>query len=510
MICFAIFAAVSTVKQAREVSLGEQERLAREEANKRGWQETAGPFVIPGKSRTEYVSLRDAERGLPELSAMLESAKRGEFDVCACYSFDRFRDLLSQVSKSLLAYKVQMFSVTQPSEIAQPEEFNPNRDGTNEAMRTLFELQSKGEISALRNRYLLGMPKRILESGLPPSRLPYGYRKPLGLEEVSKVIPVQDSARAVWVVRMKDLFLAGQSSTAICDYLNSQGVKPMNSEQWRPSSVLTILANPFYSGVVRFSNLKYFHDPRAEGKGRNYTHPNPTPVIAEGKHEPLWDKNSQHAIEQEFKRRREAFWKGPHKTHPLSSLCYCGYCGARLNANTNGPRRNGEHTLVYRCKNSTRPTRSQHITIERGEAHRQVGEELARVLRETVDYSTLLPQANEGHQDQVNNALADLSDRRHRIEEAYESGVYPLASFSEKAAAIDRQTAELRAQLAGSEQAKMSKKRFMETAESLANDLDTLPEWIAEDDPAIVNNILSRLLVKATFYDNNPPVFEFR
>jgi hypothetical protein len=56
---FAVLTAVSTKAQAADdkVSLGEQFDACRERAARRGWLETAGPYIIPGQSRTRYVDL---------------------------------------------------------------------------------------------------------------------------------------------------------------------------------------------------------------------------------------------------------------------------------------------------------------------------------------------------------------------------------------------------------------------------------------------------------------------
>lgn len=73
----AIWVAVSTQEQAAEdkVSLEVQEEKCRQLIQSRGWQEAAGPYVVPGQSRTRWVNLRDAEQAIPNY---LELAPRKE------------------------------------------------------------------------------------------------------------------------------------------------------------------------------------------------------------------------------------------------------------------------------------------------------------------------------------------------------------------------------------------------------------------------------------------------
>jgi DNA invertase Pin-like site-specific DNA recombinase len=114
----AIWAAVSTETQAAEdkVSLPAQQELCRALVASRGWEETAGPYVVAGASRTRWVNLRDAEQAIPELRAMLNDAQAGRFNLLLLFDFNRLRDLLDPVARTLSAYGCQILSVPQPVE----------------------------------------------------------------------------------------------------------------------------------------------------------------------------------------------------------------------------------------------------------------------------------------------------------------------------------------------------------------------------------------------------------
>src|SRR5687767_1670139 len=97
MIRYARWAAVSTADQAKKVSIDVQLAKGLETAKLYGWVETHAPFVVPGESRTKYISLYHAEKEIPQLREMLESASRGEFDVLYVYDLNRFRNLMLQI-----------------------------------------------------------------------------------------------------------------------------------------------------------------------------------------------------------------------------------------------------------------------------------------------------------------------------------------------------------------------------------------------------------------------------
>ena len=498
MIRFAIFTAVSTEQQVQEASLGEQEAKCRAAGTSRGWQETAGPFIIAGQSRTRWTSLSDAERELPELKAALDAAQSGQYDVLVTYDFTRLRDLLDQVSKTLSHYGVQLYSVSQPSEIINPGEFTPYTDDSNVLLRSVFQAVSRTEISALRRRYRLGMPARLTSKGLQPAGVPFGYRKPPGQEWNPKAVVEPDPVESVWMLKIKDLFLSGGSSTSIAQFLNDNKVPtPRNKPHWSPSTILHILHNPFYAGVVRWGFRKYSSDPRT---GKDKIKLSGNAITAKGAHVPLWDMDTHQAIQTELERRRENnAYKGPKHTFALSNLLYCGKCGRRMGHDTNGPRvLNGERQSVFRCLASTRTTHKEHVSISVDKANALVAAELMRLFH---DGGEEVQETKTDERARIESALTELETRRARIEAAYEAGEYNLAKFSERAASLDKQSEIIGAQLAELERIQAGRQRALEAAANLSG-LEDLPTWLMYGDPAAVNRTLHLIIEKVIVFDD--------
>jgi DNA invertase Pin-like site-specific DNA recombinase len=214
---YARWAAVSSKAQAKEdkASLDVQLKETQRTSESKGWTETAGPFVVPGQSRTKWVNLRDAEDELPALRQMLDSAKAGEYDVLVMYDFDRLRDLLDPVSRVLADYGVQLYDIHLGIEPQPPATFSPYDDAA-QIGQLFSNLKSKSAINNLQRHFRDKMPGRIfrgLHAGL--GRPPYGYAKPPGQKFDKNAILVPTPAEARTVIQMKDWFLDGMSSTQI-------------------------------------------------------------------------------------------------------------------------------------------------------------------------------------------------------------------------------------------------------------------------------------------------------
>jgi DNA invertase Pin-like site-specific DNA recombinase len=487
---YAIWSAVSTEKQASsdKISLTEQESKCHAHAQSRGWVESGGPYIVPGESRTRWVNLRDAENEIPALKQMLDHAQKGKFDLLICYDFSRFRDLLDPIARTLAHYRVQLLSISQITHIVDPVEFDPYNDDAGMMMRTLYQMQSRTEIHTMRRRHRTGMPNRIAK-GLPPNRIPYGYRKPLGQEHNPNAIPEIDPLTSLHVREMLKLFLEGKSSYVIAKHLNSKGIRPPrpknDTSKWNHDTIVTTLKNPFYAGIVRWGVEKWALDPRT---GRSTPSKNDPKNIhrAKGAHEPLWDENMLAVIMAEMARRRTTGYKA-RKTHNLSSLMTCGSCGSRLY------RDNWKNkTHYWRCKGKDCP---KHVIINIDEADQAVGEALSSALN--GEQPIPAPQQEleaQSAQEKAAKAILSLQEQQTRIETAYEKGAYPLGKFLDKIRDLDEQIATLEEELDTYTENSYTRLAINNTIADLRAIHTTLPHWITKQDAESVNRTLHILL----------------
>lgn len=481
---FAILTAVSTKKQAEgwnkseenkdtedKESLVEQERKCRDIAISRGWVETGGPYVIPGKSRTTRVNLRDAEAEIPQLHAMLEDAKGRAFDVLMIYDYNRLRDLSDPVAKTLAAYGVQLFSANQPVEPLAPEEFSPYASDSEFMTRGMSSIISKWQIADLRRKYFFGVSARV-KRGLPSNRIPYAYQKPPGHEQDKKAVPIPVPSQARVVVEMKNAFLAGQSYFDIRDSLNDRQIPtPQGAKEWHHRTIRLILLNPFYAGKVFFQRRRTVRDPNAPGKPQLVE--NPDFQMADGSHQALYPWSDYLAIMAEMRRRAKL---PRNNRYNFSGLLVCSVCGARL-CHDHG---------VWRCK--AQGAKKDHIGMSLSEADALIPRALQRALKDEQPLSTRGSSPRDTAAE-----IADLEKQRRRIQNFAEREIYDADEAERRMKAIN---AEIR-KLQDSESTRLQQQKeheiFINTLEQARELLEELPAWIVRQPPRQVNAFLLRL-----------------
>jgi DNA invertase Pin-like site-specific DNA recombinase len=470
---FSIWSAVSSEKQTDNASLSEQERKCRAVGLAHSWLETSGPYIIPGESRTRWVNLRDAENEIPALHSMLEDAKSRRFDLLTLYDYNRLRDLLDPVAKTLASYGVQIFSVNQPVEPLPVEDFNPYASDSESMMRGMSQIISRWQIADLRRKFRYGVTARV-RKGLHSIRLPFGYRLPPGRETDKTAVAVQVPAQARTVLQIKDMFLSGRSYKTIARTLNDSSLLTPHGNQWDHSLLKQVLLNPFYAGKVFFGRTRTVHDPH-----HNTTRliKNPAPLLADGLHAPLFTWDEHLAILAEEERRRTL---PRNNRYPFSGLLECSICCKRLIHD------NSYKQPVWHCPGK------YHTLITMDEAFILVPHALGQTLK-GINPAGPLPSAP-----QPATALHDLDRHRKRIQQAYESELYTLEEAENKIRTIDAQIHQHHSQEHQRDKQQARRQRFASTLAEIQTLLSHLPQWIQHDDPKTVNTLLLRLCHKIT------------
>ncbi len=471
---YALLTAVSTDNQAHEdkASLGDQEKTARRAGEQQGGEETAGPFVVDGYSRTGYVNLTDALVDIPPLAAAMEAAEQDRYDVLIVDNIERLGDLAPMVSTFLKRYRKQIHSARQPSRIFDPAEYDPFADESSDIMIHVEGIIQKYRINKLQRGRRIGMPRRI-DKGLTPNRVPFAYT-----HAGSKEPPRLDPVRGALLQQLKDLLLKGRSLNALAQHADASGIAPPNGGgKWDISAIKYMLANPYYAGVVSINRIKYIYDPKRKKKKRPVPQPRVKWKEGQGRHEPLWDAATHRAIVQELERR---FTTNQYfaSRFALSGLLTCSECRLKLHRRSHG---HAPRWKVWSCK-----VGPAHVILPYEELVDLVAQELVIQLQQQEDTSTE-PQEDV---DQTEAAKAALNKERKRVQDGYKSGIYSDAEASQEIARIENQLEILEQQVVEREGMADIQAEFME---QFQGHLDQLPWWIRNDDPQIVNRLLSAL-----------------
>lgn len=477
---YSTWSAVSTKTQAggNKVSLQVQLEAARHAGDSHGWTHVKD-YIVPGKSRTNYISLNIAEKHIPQLHEMLEAAYRGEFDVLIIYDLNRFRSLMLQVFDALCDCNVQLYILSQPREPVPPHEYTSERKNELRLNVSLGDILSSNETSQIQRHYRDKMPRRITEKRLHPGlgHTPYGYRKPPGREFDRDAVLIQNPEQIAVIRQILDWFLAGSSLTWIADTLNAQGIPSPRGKRWWYSIVGYILANPFYAGIVGFGYTKRIRI-RRDGtvkRARN------TPVTNTGKHMPIWDVDTYHRIIAELQRRGQAH--PGIRTRQLSRLLYC-WCGAVLWAQVDQ-----KGYMRWRCST----LQPGHASLRNEDAIEKVIGEIDHTLRR-LDQLQLPERVDNRPQWQAE--LAEYKARKQRWLDQIERGAVGEndPDIAERLHRINTEIARLQDQLHNAEQIAARNQQTMNILRQLAVSIDTLPHYYRHGDPKAVNADLHQII----------------
>lgn len=469
MIRFGILAGVSTDIQAEDrASIPDQIETCRRVIAQLGGVEVEH-YIMDGYSRSGYDSLTDAMEEIPPLKQAIDHAQQGRYDVLILDNWDRLGDLGQLVNTRFKKFRKQIYSARQSGRLHDPEQYDPYSDESSDIDMHIQGIIQRYRINKMRRGWNAGMPKRI-EKGLTPLRVPFGYSW-VSSKEPPKLVPDQ----ATLIRQLKDLCLQGRTLRELARFADRSGIAPpRGGAHWDPTTIRNILINTYYAGIVVLHRTKYIHDPRRKSKKRPVKQPSARWLKGKGQHESLWDEGTHRLLVKELERRYETS-KYYAARYPLSGLLTCSECGQRLHRHGHGSGRTRRR--VFSCKKG-----SSHIILPYEEAIDLVSTELVRQLREE-------PSAAPADADR-RDERKKLEGERKQIQSGFRAGIYTESEAAEEIRKIEKKLDDLEHQENERELAAMVRVEF---AQQLNDNIESIPLWIREDDPQVVNRILHML-----------------
>lgn len=275
------------------------------------------------------ISGKKADRR-PLFQNMIAMAKSGEhpFDIILVWKFSRFarNQEESIVYKAMLKRAgVEVVSISEPT-VDGP--FGSLIERIIEWMDEYYSIRLSGEV-------MRGMTEKALRGGYQ-SAMPMGYKmnKETGIPEIYE--PEAQTVRLIF-----DSYLAPDGSfTAIAKRLNALGYKTKRGAPFERRSVMYILQNPFYCGMVRWNRQK--RESHAVKDRSEW-------IIATGAHAPIIGRDDFDRVQELIAARAHS--GGAKKDcglkHWLSGIVKCSDCGGSLTANS--PR--GSRPASFQCCN---------------------------------------------------------------------------------------------------------------------------------------------------------------
>jgi site-specific DNA recombinase len=443
----AIYARVSTPRQARDLKIDQQVARLERYVQRKGWSlDRERVYLDEGYS--------GASLNRPGLDALRDAAAMAEFEVLLVSAPDRLaRNYVHQV---LLLEELQGRGC-RVEFLERPMSQDPNdqlllqiRGAVAEYERTLIaERMRRGRLARLRSGQLL-----------PWVRVPYGYRTdperprdPAGLrvEEYEAAIVRQ---MFVWYLEQ------GETLGGVARRLVAAGVlTPTGKASWSRSTIRGILKNPAYVGSA-YGHCTYLVPAKAR---RSPLEPVGAGLTAKRRPQEEWigvsvpeivERESFDLVQQKLSQNKR-FASRNNKSHRylLRTLVSCGACGQGSNARTSWDGRS-----YYVCRGHAEIVAENRCRARHAPGARLdelVWEDLCEVLThpEHVAYALQrahggewLPQELKARLQSVGKALAHTERQRERLLEAYLGGVLELAEFERKRKELGGRTDALLAQ----------------------------------------------------------------
>jgi site-specific DNA recombinase len=399
----ASYERVSTRMQGQSgFSLGAQARDAAQFAADSGWHLPQHLRFRDGEDR----HASGADWDLPGLNAMLDAAKRGDFQVLLVPTVDRFaRDMTKALvlEQQLRRYNVRLVYLSTPV------------DDTAEGRLLLRQLQSFAEFERekIASRTMRGKrekSERGMVIGNGPE--PYGYRYTRAGDR-NRIVGLEPDQTTAPVVKRMFVDALTISCREIVDRLRAEHVPPPRAP-WSSAAVFRLLSSPLYAGHFVYGQ---------RGRQRASAFADADETLTSVRVPPIVDRAIWDAVQMAL-RQRKTLRKRPGASEAdqfvLRGLLTCAECGGSLSSAWNTGRRGKINTNRYyhclrneahRARTLRKPVCSMRdIPAEKLEA--LVWELISCTLLEPDQLRAGLLAARAKHDD----ALAARHDRRDAID----------------------------------------------------------------------------------------------
>ncbi len=383
-----VYCRVSTKDQAKNLSLGTQERACREYCDGQGL-EVARVFVEEGESA------KTAQR--PEFLKLLAycSKHKDEIEFLVVYSVSRFaRDKYDHhaVRSSLKKLGISLRSVTEPIDDSS----------VGKLMEGVLASFAEFDNDVRAERTIEGM-KDALTKGRWTHQAPLGYLR--GIRERGEPSLVADPACAHLVRQAYELYAAGTPPRAeVLSTIPDLGLRRRNGKRLSSESLTRLLTNPLYAGRVVLRKWA---------------------IAEKGDFEPL--------VSQELFERVQLILRSGRRTpvhhlrrnpeFPLKRFVRCAMCGGPLTGDWSRGR--SKLYAYYRCWNpSCRAVKPRKEDLEMcflsALERLSVGDAYARLFRAIVlDAWEARGATAKARRRALKQEAATLRARRDRLEKAF-------------------------------------------------------------------------------------------
>ena len=310
-----IYIRVSTEEQAKEgFSINAQKEKLKQYAFARGWD--IYDFYID-----DGVSGKDLE-GREQVKRLIKDVESGKINNVLVYKIDR----LTRSVKNLMEL-IELFDKKDCAFNSVMESIDTST-ATGRMFIKIVGIFAEFERENLAERVSFGYEQKVREGNYINTRGVYGYDYG---ENTSDLTVNQEEAALVR--RIFDLYLKGESMSAIAKKMLEGQVPTKLGGRWRESTIKSILTNPLYIGKIRYGT----------------TNPK-TSFTVDSRYEPIVTEEIFNRAQAIYENRR----KNPRKYYPGENTYFltflkCAECGSIIRTNQHRDKTTDNLYVNYSC-----------------------------------------------------------------------------------------------------------------------------------------------------------------
>lgn len=282
----------------------------------------------------------------PAFQQMMARLRTGEFSHLVVWKIDR-------ISRNLLDFaemyaEIKKLGITF---VSKNEQFDTS-NAMGEAMLKIILVFAELERNMTSERVTAVMLARASNGQWNGGKVPYGYDydKETGTFSI-------DEAEASVINMIYDTYERVQSLLAVARTLNEKGILPRSGTPWNPTTISTMLKNPFYTGAYRYN----YHDESKSGgnTSNKFLKPKDDWILVQDHHPAIIPAERQErvcAILEDNRRsnKRSSKTYVRKNTHIFAGVLYCGYCGSQMQSTVDRERADGYRPSIYACSRKRR------------------------------------------------------------------------------------------------------------------------------------------------------------
>jgi site-specific DNA recombinase len=483
----ALYARVSTDKQAEKYGIPSQIEALRRRCLERGWS------IMPDVAREAFVDdgFSGSELNRPALNRLRELVQQGQVDVVMAYDPDRLSRNLADLlllDNEFTRYGAKLEFITQ--------EMDTSPEG-----KMFFAIRGavgQYEREKIRERSMRGLREKVRQGKvLSGSCAPFGYRYNKNKATLEEDPETAKTLRLIFHVFVNEsLSLQGLASR-----LNHLQIPtPEGGDRWRASTLSTMLRNETYAG-----RLHQFRRYRVEPKYKvkSLTKEKKTSTALRPKEEwttvqvpSLVSRDLFEAAQRKLRRNAELANRNAKRKYLLSGLLYCSQCGGRM----------GGHAIhgvpYYQCYRSYKadniplgidglPTPCCCPQIKTASIEPLVWDTIARLIRDPDFLIEQLHHRNDNDSETremlerelelCQTRLRAIPIEQKRLVEGYRKGLYAdfmmredMELIQKEQAELEKRKAELERQLTQRQLTQSQEERIRSSIEKIGKGLDNL------------------------------------